>query len=124
MRTTLPWRLRIFEKFPTRPQMVELRRVSSEFPLPKVRQSFTRQFAETDAFTIITYNQGICFAHIFAYNLQSIQVTFGFLELGRRRFDDPLYLFAGLFFESQRVNYKLMFFDIWSSHQEICEMPA
>uniref|UniRef100_A0A915CHP8 Ion transport domain-containing protein n=1 Tax=Parascaris univalens TaxID=6257 RepID=A0A915CHP8_PARUN len=57
MRTTLPWRLRIFEKFPTRPQMVELRRVSSEFPLPKVRQSFTRQFADADEFTIITYNQ-------------------------------------------------------------------
>lgn len=48
MRTTLPWRLRIFEKFPTRPQMVELRKASSEFPLPKVRQSFTRQFTEND----------------------------------------------------------------------------
>ncbi|VDN02709.1 unnamed protein product [Thelazia callipaeda] len=46
MRTTLPWRLRIFDKFPTRPQMVELRKVSSEFPLPKVRQSFTKQFTE------------------------------------------------------------------------------
>ncbi|VDD88442.1 unnamed protein product [Enterobius vermicularis] len=48
MRTTLPWRLRVFEKFPTRPQMVELRKVSSEFPLPKVRESFTRQFADDD----------------------------------------------------------------------------
>ncbi|VDK65890.1 unnamed protein product [Onchocerca ochengi] len=46
MRTTLPWRLKIFDKFPTRPQMVELRKVSGEFPLPKVRQSFTKQFAE------------------------------------------------------------------------------
>ena len=27
MRTQLPWRLRIFEKFPTRPQMIELRKM-------------------------------------------------------------------------------------------------
>lgn len=53
MRTTLPWRLKIFDKFPTRPQMVELRKVSGEFPLPKVRQSFTKQFAEDN---ILTYN--------------------------------------------------------------------
>jgi hypothetical protein len=46
MRTTLPWRLRVFENFPTRPQMVKLRKVSSEFPIPKVRASFTRQFSE------------------------------------------------------------------------------
>uniref|UniRef100_A0A1I7W7V1 Ion_trans domain-containing protein n=1 Tax=Heterorhabditis bacteriophora TaxID=37862 RepID=A0A1I7W7V1_HETBA len=73
MRTTLPWRLRVFEKFPTRPQMVSMRRqalfnywtkdikyiiyyfhvliirhlglVDSEFPMPKVRDSFTHQFA-------------------------------------------------------------------------------
>lgn len=46
MRTTLPWRLRIFEKFPTRPQMVTLRKINNDFPVPKVRDSFTRQFAE------------------------------------------------------------------------------
>ncbi|KAL7075262.1 hypothetical protein ACQ4LE_005817, partial [Meloidogyne hapla] len=44
MRTQLPWRLRIFEKFPTRPQMIEIRKISREFPLPKMRDSFTRQF--------------------------------------------------------------------------------
>lgn len=44
MRTTLPWRLSVFEKFPTRPQMVRLKRVDSEFPTPKVRDSFTNQF--------------------------------------------------------------------------------
>ena len=49
MRTTLPLRLRVFEKFPTRPQMVELRKVPSEFPLPKVRESFTRQFADDES---------------------------------------------------------------------------
>lgn len=27
--------------------MVQLRKVSSEFPMPKVRDSFTRQFSET-----------------------------------------------------------------------------
>ncbi|KAL3067841.1 hypothetical protein niasHS_016807 [Heterodera schachtii] len=44
MRTILPWRLRIFEKFPTRPQMVQLKRVDNEFATPKVRDSFTNQF--------------------------------------------------------------------------------
>uniref|UniRef100_A0A915LM22 Ion transport domain-containing protein n=1 Tax=Meloidogyne javanica TaxID=6303 RepID=A0A915LM22_MELJA len=44
MRTQLPWRLRIFEKFPSRPQMIEFRKISREFPLPKMRDSFTRQF--------------------------------------------------------------------------------
>ncbi|CAI4222140.1 unnamed protein product [Auanema sp. JU1783] len=47
MRTTLPWRLRVFDKFPTRPQMVRMKRVEGEFPMPKVRDSFTHQFAET-----------------------------------------------------------------------------
>ncbi|KAF7637845.1 hypothetical protein Mgra_00002820 [Meloidogyne graminicola] len=44
VKTTLPWRLRIFEKFPTRPQMVHLRKVDNEFNTPKVRDSFTNQF--------------------------------------------------------------------------------
>uniref|UniRef100_A0A915EEL3 Sodium leak channel NALCN n=1 Tax=Ditylenchus dipsaci TaxID=166011 RepID=A0A915EEL3_9BILA len=44
MRSTLPWRLRIFEKFPTRPQMVRLKKVDGEFPTPRVRDSFTHQF--------------------------------------------------------------------------------
>lgn len=48
MRTTLPWRLRIFEKFPTRPQMVELRKVNSDFPMPRLRDSFTRQFFDSE----------------------------------------------------------------------------
>ncbi|CAJ0584337.1 unnamed protein product, partial [Mesorhabditis spiculigera] len=45
MRSTLPWRLRVFEKFPTRPQMVRMKKVDSEFPMPKVRDSFTHQFS-------------------------------------------------------------------------------
>uniref|UniRef100_A0A915EF33 Ion transport domain-containing protein n=1 Tax=Ditylenchus dipsaci TaxID=166011 RepID=A0A915EF33_9BILA len=50
MKTTLPWRLRIFEQFPTRPQMVKLRKMPKmrEFPMPKVRDSFTRQFFDTE----------------------------------------------------------------------------
>ncbi|KAI6220279.1 Sodium leak channel non-selective protein [Aphelenchoides besseyi] len=44
MRTTLPWRLRVFERFPTRPQMVRLRRVDSDFTVPRMRDSFTHQF--------------------------------------------------------------------------------
>ncbi|CAB3406502.1 unnamed protein product [Caenorhabditis bovis] len=45
MRSTLPWRLRVFEKFPTRPQMSAMKRADSDFPMPKVRGSFTHQFA-------------------------------------------------------------------------------
>ncbi|VDM59301.1 unnamed protein product [Angiostrongylus costaricensis] len=49
IKTTLPWRLRVFDRFPTRPHMISLKKVTSEFPLPKIRDSFTRQFAdETD----------------------------------------------------------------------------
>ena len=33
----LPYRLRVFTKFPDRPQMVKLPRMPSEFPIPKVQ---------------------------------------------------------------------------------------
>lgn len=33
---TLPLRIRVFEKFPDRPQMTRLHRVPSDFSLPKV----------------------------------------------------------------------------------------
>lgn len=46
---TLPWRLRIFEKFPNQPQMVSLKRIPNEFEVPKIRESFMRQFLESDA---------------------------------------------------------------------------
>lgn len=45
---TLPWRLRIFEKFPNQPQMVSLKRIPNEFEIPKIRESFMRQFLEND----------------------------------------------------------------------------
>jgi hypothetical protein len=45
---TLPWRLRIFEKFPNQPQMVSLKRVPNEFNIPKIRESFMRQFLEDE----------------------------------------------------------------------------
>ncbi|CAJ0583802.1 unnamed protein product, partial [Mesorhabditis spiculigera] len=54
MRTTLPWRLRVFDQFPTRPQMVSLKKAHGEFPLPKIRHSFTRQFADEPEETTIT----------------------------------------------------------------------
>ncbi|ETN82182.1 transporter, cation channel family protein [Necator americanus] len=57
MRSTLPWRLRVFEKFPTRPQMAAMRRVDSEFPMPKVRDSFAHQFA-LEGVDSETYDQG------------------------------------------------------------------
>lgn len=46
---TLPWRLRIFEKFPNQPQMVSIKRIPNEFEVPKIRESFMRQFLESDA---------------------------------------------------------------------------
>lgn len=45
---TLPWRLRIFEKFPNQPQMVSLKRIPNEFDVPKIRESFMRQFLDND----------------------------------------------------------------------------
>ena len=45
---TLPWRLRIFEKFPNQPQMVSLKRVPNDFNIPKIRESFMRQFLEDE----------------------------------------------------------------------------
>lgn len=53
---TLPWRLRIFEKFPNQPQMVALKRIPNEFEVPKIRESFMRHFLETD--TIFTDEGG------------------------------------------------------------------
>lgn len=44
IKETLPFRLRIFEKFPDSPQMAILHRIPSDFTLPKVRESFMKQF--------------------------------------------------------------------------------
>lgn len=41
---SLPWRLRMFEKFPDSPRMARLNKLPSDFILPKVRESFMRQF--------------------------------------------------------------------------------
>lgn len=42
----LPLRLRIFEKFPDRPQMVHLNKLPSDFSTSRIRDSFIRQFLE------------------------------------------------------------------------------
>ncbi|KAL5286139.1 hypothetical protein ACFFRR_007673 [Megaselia abdita] len=44
IKETLPFRLRIFEKFPDSPQMTILHKIPSDFTLPKVRESFMKQF--------------------------------------------------------------------------------
>lgn len=44
MRGNLPMRLRVFERFPTRPQMVRLKKVDNEFAVPRMRDSFAHQF--------------------------------------------------------------------------------
>lgn len=50
IKETLPFRLSIFEKFPHSPQMTILHKIPSDFSLPKVRESFMKQFVvmETD----------------------------------------------------------------------------
>ncbi|CAF1629768.1 unnamed protein product, partial [Adineta ricciae] len=44
----LPWRLRVFERFPDHPQMIELSRLPHDFIIPKIRDSFMRQFLSQD----------------------------------------------------------------------------
>lgn len=44
IKETLPFRLRIFEKFPDSPQMTILHKIPSDFNLPKVRESFMKNF--------------------------------------------------------------------------------
>ncbi|CAF2374451.1 unnamed protein product [Rotaria sp. Silwood2] len=44
----LPWRLRVFERFPDHPQMIELSRLPHDFMIPKIRDSFMRQFLNQD----------------------------------------------------------------------------
>lgn len=54
IKETLPFRLRIFERFPDSPQMTCLHKVPSDFVLPNVRESFMRQFVyemEEDEFS-------------------------------------------------------------------------
>ncbi|XP_028179224.1 sodium leak channel non-selective protein [Ostrinia furnacalis] len=48
IKESLPFRLRIFEKFPDSPQMTKLHKVPGDFNLPKVRESFMRQFVCED----------------------------------------------------------------------------
>ena len=44
----LPRRLRIFERFPDHPQMIVLSRLPHDFIIPKIRDSFMRQFLNHD----------------------------------------------------------------------------
>lgn len=44
IKETLPFRLRVFEKFPDSPQMTILHKIPNDFTLPKVRESFMKQF--------------------------------------------------------------------------------
>lgn len=44
----LPLRLKIFEHFPDSPQMVKLNKTASEFAVPKIRESFMRNFIDEE----------------------------------------------------------------------------
>ncbi|KAG9510801.1 Sodium leak channel non-selective protein [Fragariocoptes setiger] len=46
----LPLRLRLFEHFPDSPQMTRLHKSASEFSVPKVRESFMRNFVDESSF--------------------------------------------------------------------------
>ena len=49
----LPLRLRIFEKFPERPLMAKLNKTSSEYVVPKIRESFMSKFIyQTDDYIV------------------------------------------------------------------------
>ncbi|WAR27871.1 NALCN-like protein [Mya arenaria] len=42
---SLPFRLKIFERFPNRPQMVKIHKLSGDFNVAEIRESFMRQFS-------------------------------------------------------------------------------
>jgi hypothetical protein len=44
----LPWRLRIFQTFPNHPQLVTLKRIPNEFEMPKIRETFLKNFINED----------------------------------------------------------------------------
>jgi len=44
----LPFRLRVFERFPDSPQMTKLNKIASDFAVPKVRESFMRSFIDDE----------------------------------------------------------------------------
>ena len=48
----LPWRLRIFQTFPSHPQLVSLKQIPNDFEMPKIRESFMKNFINED------YNKG------------------------------------------------------------------
>ncbi len=50
--------MRIFEKFPNHPQMVSIKRISNDFDVPKIRESFMRQFLGDD-FNITEQNDNV-----------------------------------------------------------------
>lgn len=75
IKETLPFRLRIFEKFPDSPKMACIHKLPSDFNLPKVRESFMRQFVyevEDDEGTIteITKKTNEMFVTTIAYRKQ------------------------------------------------------
>lgn len=57
IKETLPFRLRIFEKFPDSPQMTKLHKVPGDFNLPKVRvyNLFSRYMEKIEWVLIKTY---------------------------------------------------------------------
>lgn len=60
IKETLPFRLRIFEKFPDSPQMTILHKIPNDFSLPKVRESFMKQFVielDTDDPALLDYKR-------------------------------------------------------------------
>nr|XP_039260022.1 sodium leak channel non-selective protein-like isoform X1 [Styela clava] len=56
----LPWRLRVFGRFPNRPQMVSVSsHLPGEFQLPRVRESYMRQFLEINHASVTTTSTAV-----------------------------------------------------------------
>lgn len=55
----LPWRLRIFKSFSSHPQMVSIKKLPNEFDVPKIRESFMKQFLGDDYYVGLD-SQQVC----------------------------------------------------------------
>ncbi|XP_052214873.1 sodium leak channel NALCN-like isoform X2 [Dreissena polymorpha] len=55
---SLPFRLKIFEKFPNRPQMVRIHKLAGDFSVAAIRESFMRQFSTPQLDLIMDTDEG------------------------------------------------------------------
>lgn len=78
IKETLPFRLRIFEKFPDSPQMTSLHKVPSDFNLPKVCVNFF--FVILDRFFFFFSQVRESFMRQFVYEMEDDETSEGGLK--------------------------------------------